>query len=150
MAINPNTDFTAGAVLTAAQQNRFPRGVMAYNTATSAVAVTSEAVQITSSSFTAVASRYYKIRYYEPELPFASLTTASMRLRLTSISGTVLQLSRVNASATYAEFGVCEIVTTLTAGSTVIVATLAYGSSNTPVRGATQPAFLLVEDIGPA
>ena len=27
MAINPNTDFTTGAILTAAQQNRFPRGI---------------------------------------------------------------------------------------------------------------------------
>jgi hypothetical protein len=30
MAINPNTDFTTGQVLTSAEQNRFPRGVMAH------------------------------------------------------------------------------------------------------------------------
>jgi hypothetical protein len=123
---------------------------MAYNAATSATAVTTEAVQITSSSFTAVANRYYSITYYEPELPFATSTTASMRLRVTNISGTVLQLTRVNATATFAEFGVCRAITTFTAGATVIVATLQYGASNTPVRGATQPAFLLIEDIGPA
>ena len=150
MAINPNTDFTTGQVLTSSQANRFPRGIMAYNSVTTASAVTTEAIQITSSSFTAVANRYYSITYYEPELPFATGTTASMRLRLTNISGTVYQLTKVNASATYAEFGLCRAITTLSAGSTVIVATLQYGSSNTPVRGATQPAFLLIEDIGPA
>jgi len=61
MAINPNTNFSAGAVLTSAQQNRFPRGVMAFTKATASGAINSEAVQITGSSFTAVANRYYKI-----------------------------------------------------------------------------------------
>jgi hypothetical protein len=150
MAINPNTDFSAGAVLLASQMNRFPRGVMAYNAVTSASAVTTEAVQITSSSFTAVANRYYSVTYYEPELPFSTATTASMRLRVTNISGTVLQLTRVTAASTFAEFGLCQAITTFSAGATVVVATLQYGASNTPVRGATQPSFLLIEDIGPA
>ena len=40
MAINPNTDFSAGAVLTAAQQNRFPRGVVAFSSSqTSSAAI---------------------------------------------------------------------------------------------------------------
>ncbi len=51
MAINPNTNFSAGAVLTSAQQNRFPRGVMAFTKATASGAINSEAVQITGSSF---------------------------------------------------------------------------------------------------
>jgi len=38
MAINPITsDFVAGAVLTAAQMNRFPRGVIGFNTAAPAL-----------------------------------------------------------------------------------------------------------------
>jgi len=40
MAINPNTDFTSGAVLTAAQQNRFPRGVMALATSSTSYVLT--------------------------------------------------------------------------------------------------------------
>ncbi len=63
MAINPNTDFSAGAVLLASQQNRFPRGVMAFTKATASGSINSEQVQITGSSFTAVANRYYKITF---------------------------------------------------------------------------------------
>ena len=63
MAISPNTSFTAGAVYTSDQANRFPRGVMGavYRTAgnitmsTSATDVTGMAV-----TFTAEASRTYK------------------------------------------------------------------------------------------
>jgi hypothetical protein len=32
MAINPNTQFSSGAVFTADEANRFPRGIMGYAT----------------------------------------------------------------------------------------------------------------------
>ena len=93
MAINPNTDFSSGAVLTAAQQNRFPRGVMAYNTATATdSSVTAEEVQITGSSFTAVANRYYRITYYEPNLISTASTGFGLRIRQTNLAGTVLNI----------------------------------------------------------
>ena len=50
MAINPNTDFTAGAVLTAAQQNRFPRGVVALTFDTATANFGAEAVNIITES----------------------------------------------------------------------------------------------------
>jgi len=50
MAINPNTDFSVSDVLTAAQQNRFPRGVVAYTTVTATDNnITTEETQITGS-----------------------------------------------------------------------------------------------------
>ena len=57
MAISPNTDFTTGAVFTADQANRFPRGVMALTESIGSPSnFSTEAVVLTGSSFTAVAT----------------------------------------------------------------------------------------------
>lgn len=153
MAINPNTDFSSGAVLTAAQQNRFPRGVMAYttNTATNA-AVTAEATQITGSSFTAVANRYYRITYYEPNLISTSSTGFALRIRQTNLAGTVLNTGAViNANIFLGTGALCIAVSTFTAGSVNVVGTLQnFAGTGTATRSATGYAFLLVEDIGPS
>jgi hypothetical protein len=151
MAINPNVDFTVGAVLTAAQQNRFPRGVMAYNSATTSDAtITSEEVQVTGSSFTAVANRYYKITYYEPGIGGTN-TGGNARIRLTNISGTVYQLQGFAVPSTGGGFVHMSAITTLAAGTTNFVATLASDSGTIQAtRSSTRYAFLLVEDIGPA
>jgi len=153
MAINPNTDFSSGAILTAAQQNRFPRGVMAYNEVTASDAtITSEEVQITGSNFTAVANRYYRITYFEPTLLGSVAGTFQQRIRLTNLTGTLQQQSNVtmvvigNAGA-----GTCSTVVTLTAGTQNVVGTLqASAGTGNATRSATSKAWLLVEDIGPA
>lgn len=156
MAINPNTDFSSGAILTAAQQNRFPRGVMARNeVTTSDLTITAEEIQITGSSFTAVANRYYRITYYEPQiaLPATAGVFSIARIRLTNLAGTQLQQGIVqNAPATAINYSQPTVwVGTLTAGSTVIVGTLSCSSGTaTATRSATIPAQLTVEDIGPA
>ena len=156
MAISPNDDFSPGQILTAQECNQFPRGVMAYNevTATDST-ITAEEIQITGSSFTAVANRYYRITYYEPQLalPAVAGVFAIARIRLTNLVGTQLQLGIVqNAPATGTSYSQPTVwVGTLTAGSTVIVGTLACSSGTaTATRSATQPAQLTVEDIGPA
>jgi hypothetical protein len=152
MAISPNTDFSAGAVLTSAQQNRFPRGVMAFNTATASdTTITSEEVQITGSSFTAVANRYYKITYFEPGMSAGSSTAGNARIRLTNLAGAVQQLQGFAILSTGGGFVHMTAVTTLTAGTTNFVATLSSDSGTiTASRSATRYAVLLVEDIGPA
>jgi hypothetical protein len=67
MAISPNVDFTSGQVLTAAQQNQFPRGIVAQVSETAnGTALPTEQVTLTASTFTAVANRYYRITYFEP------------------------------------------------------------------------------------
>ena len=66
MAVSPNTNFTAGAILTAAQQNNFPRGVMGYVVRSSGnVTVGTSLADITGASvaFTAVANRGYKVTF---------------------------------------------------------------------------------------
>lgn len=156
MAINPNTDFLAGAVLTAAQQNRFPRGVMAFATSTTSPAITTtETVLLTTASFTAVANRNYRITYYEPAVQTAAgaANYVTNRIRLTNAAGTQFGAGQIQQSgATQVANALCVVtVTTLTAGATVIVGTsqLNTGSTNA-FRSAGSAAFLIVEDIGPA
>jgi hypothetical protein len=151
MAINPNTDFSSGAVLTAAQQNRFPRGVMAFNSATAAdTTVTAEEVQITGSSFTAVANRYYRITYFEPN-PVNGTGYFAFRIRQTNLAGTVLNTS-YNTTGTGIDRQAMMIwVGTFSAGTVNVVATAQQtAGTGTLSRGATTVAYLLVEDIGPS
>lgn len=153
MTINPNTDFSNGQVLTSSAANRWPRGIMTYvQSTTSSSAYSTETVQLTSPSFTAVANRYYKMTYYEPYVYKSSLTgTSLLRLRLTNVSGNQYQTAYFLHTAANGNFMVAESVTTLSAGSTVIVGTSQAGTgTSTNFRSSTYPAFLVVEDIGPA
>jgi hypothetical protein len=156
MAVNPNTDFTAGAILTAAQQNRFPRGIVSFAQVTSATGLTtSEAVQITSPSFTAVANRYYRITYYEPVIQIGAATPSflSFRIRLTNLAGATLLVTEPEpmASPSDGQIILLQVVTTLTAGATVIVGTAKTGSSTASAYGAADTRRqLIIEDIGPA
>ena len=160
MAINPNTDFSSGAILLASQQNRFPRGVVAFTTSTtSSASITTEVATLTSSSFTAVANRYYKVTYYEPLLQ-VSVTPpgyVTARIRLTNVSGTVFQYSDIEPVISTGSDGIIlnqvAIISTLSAGATTICGTLA-ASSNSLIAagsaGAGARRFIMVEDIGPA
>lgn len=156
MAINPNTDFSTGSILTADQQNRFPRGIMALATnGTSGTATTTETVSITATTFTAVANRYYRISYFEPIVckPPVNQASTSIRLRLTNATGTELQYGQNqseggNNSAIALHISV---VRTFTAGSTVIVGTTVTSTGTASLfRSSTAPAVILVEDVGPA
>lgn len=132
-----------------------PWGFVALTTnATSGTATTTETAVMTTSSFTAVANRYYRLSYYEPITckPTVDQASTSLRIRLTNVSGTELQYGQ-NQSAGTGNSAISlnlSIVRTLTAGSTVIVAT-AYASTGTAslFRSATAPAVLFVEDVGP-
>jgi len=150
MAITPNTLFSSGAVYTADQANRFPRGIMQYNTASATDAsVTAEEIQITLSAFTAVTGRLYRISYYEPGFGSSVAAAMTMRIRLTNLAGAVQQTGIVYNTGAQQQNGFITSVVSLTAGSTVLVATLqnsaGTGSAN---RSATAQAILMVEDIG--
>jgi hypothetical protein len=129
-----------------------PRGVMAFNTSTLSDSFTFEKVQIISSSFTAVANRYYKITYYEPSMFHSSGATVTItgRIRLSNIGGAVQQTAQSWGYFTADDMS-CVAITTLTPGLTTFVATLQSPSGTVIAsRSATQYAFLLVEDIGAA
>jgi hypothetical protein len=155
MAINPNTNFTVGQIATSDQMNRFPRGVMAFGTRTTNTgALAVETVTITAVSFTAVANRYYKIIYFEPQgIGAGTLTYADMTIKQgTTTAGSLLNLATLSPSATVRQGNSCEVVTTFSAGTINIVATVGPNGGGTIncTSGPTYPAFLLVEDIGPS
>jgi hypothetical protein len=155
MAISPNVDFTSGQILTATQQNQFPRGIVAFTQRTTdSTGLSSESIQITATTFTAVANRYYKITYFEPLLDTDGAgESIKMGVRLTNISGAVQQVAsfQTTGGTAAANSQTLSIVKTFSAGSTVLVATL----SGTPgtfnaYRNASNIAYICVEDLGPA
>jgi hypothetical protein len=157
MAINPNTDFTVGQVATAAQMNRFPRGVVAYASSTTTFNATSTQVVSTgmTATFTAVANRYYKITYFEPQFDFAATQGQYIfqRIRLTNTTGTIYNTATTMNPSAFATalHGQVVAVSTFSAGSTTIVGTLFANSGTVSVyRAAGWVATLVVEDIGPA
>jgi hypothetical protein len=153
MAITPNTDFVAGNILTASQQNNFPRGIMTLVESTSSSAgITAETVTLTAAAFTAVANRYYKVEYVEQNVYQSSASTTTLRIRLTNLAGAV-QTSAVNISTAANANNplTTSRVMTFSAGSVVLVATLqSSGSGAIAQRGASLPGYLVVTDLGPA
>jgi hypothetical protein len=151
MAIAPNTNFTVGAVFTAAQANAFPRGIMAFNTASATdSSVTSEEVQISSVTFTAETGRLYKISYYEPGFGSSSAAAMTMRIRITNISGAIQQQGIVYNTGAQQQNGFITNIIGFTTGSTTLVATLQNSTgTGTANRSGTAQAILMVEDIGP-
>jgi hypothetical protein len=152
MAINPNTNFTAGQVLTADQQNRLPRGVVAFGSQTTTQnGIGAETQIVASNSFTAVANRYYRISFVVPRIFKSTTGNLTYRVRLTNTSGTQIQGLNMNVPGSTLTFGTLVVVTTFSAGSTVVIGSLSSDAGTAASEpGATQPAQIIVEDIGPS
>jgi hypothetical protein len=153
MAINPNTDFTAGQVLTADQQNRFPRGVMGNVVLTTGLAGVTTLADLPGMTvtFTAVAGRIYKATWLVTgsknatgtDFTFVSFTNAANtvvgQVPTTTPTGNFL----INLSGSV----------TFTVGSGSVTYKLRCRSSSgtfTPNASASEPCMLVIEDIGPA
>ena len=157
---NPNVDFTTGQTLTAAQQNRFGRGWMggAQSTVNYTLTTANAIATGMSVTFTGVAGRVYKLTYFEPAVETSTIAAGSttvLNIRQTNAAGTqvtsgvvasqVAGLKDVNALCLVA------IIPIITSGSTTYVGcAIANNTTGAPIlgRNATQPALLLVEDIG--
>jgi hypothetical protein len=126
-------------------------GMQTYTTATANdLTITSEELQITGSSFTAITGRLYKITYYEPEL-YGSTSYMQVNVRYTNASGTIRQLHYVQLNGNNNVPSVLIWIGQLTAGATNFVATLrSHAGTGAAYRAADQVAYLAVEDIGPA
>lgn len=130
-------------------------GVVSYQQSTTTQGVsTTEAVSFTC-SFTAITNRRYKFTYFEPALqtPAGAGNYVFAKTRLTNTSGTQYSQAQIQASGTtqVANSIVSTASTTLSAGSVSIVSTLWCNTSTcNAFRGSGNPAFFLVEDIGPA
>jgi hypothetical protein len=157
MAISPNDTFTSGQILTAQECNQFPFGIVAQasNTAANNSITSTESVQITASTFTAIANRYYKITYFEPSVaPSTGVSnTITLRIRLTNAAGTQYaqgQYQQETNNATNATVTVTALQT-FTAGSVVLVGTAQVnGGTGNIQRATTYPGRIIVEDVGPA
>ena len=139
-------------VETVSALTKAPRGVVALSTVTSNTAVGTTEATRTSVTWTAVASRYYKITWYEgTAVNGVNASVNNMYLRTTTTAGTIIGNTTYyyGASSVQNEH-ICSVVTTFTAGSqTVFARVLSNAATNTTyTASATQPAFMLVEDIG--
>ena len=152
MAISSNDLFTSGQILTAQECNQFPFGIVAIGNLTgNTTFTTSEVVLVTASSFTALANRYYKITYQVPYV-IGQSSEVECNVRLTNATGTRISGSNMITSASVGGTSFTTVVvTTLTAGTTVIVGTgISYAGVSTAQCSATKPMQIIVEDIGPA
>ena len=148
MAISPNVDFVAGAILTATQQNQFPRGVVAIATNTTNIAFAGETTIVTATAFTAVASRYYRITFYQPSMSNNVAGYATMKIKNGATVLNSCNAQQFNTTTGYE--GLCLAVATFSAGSVTLTGTLTSTGTGATNCTATQFGFILVEDIGTA
>ena len=152
MAINPNTTFVAGAVLTAAQMTRLPWGIMAYAAATSNQTGITATADITSLTvtYTAVATRYYRTTVY---LPDAFQVTANSQSIYTIADGsnTVKQLGNFFMLATEHNGVTLTLIETGISGSITRKARAFTNAGTLTIQSAaSSPSYISVEDIGQA
>jgi hypothetical protein len=145
MAITPNTTFTSGQILTAQQQNNFPRGIIAVTTSTSNV-LTGTILSGLSTTFTAVANRNYRISV----AVVTSQPVAGNRLIVSFNGGSTRAIDFTTGAASFNNlFG--SSVQTYSAGSNTIDVTWTQVTGvSTPLAGVGNPHQLIIEDIGTA
>ena len=127
-----------------------PWGLVAYTkTTTSNITYTTETTAITSSAFTAVANRYYKATYIEGTTYGSVVAEASSRIRLDSISGTLIGVTRHILSNTASTLTTSTGLFTTTAGSHTVLGTLKAETGIGTAYRTDIGASIIVEDMGP-
>ena len=151
MAVNPNTNFTTGAVYTASQANRFPRGVMGYYVSTANSAITTTTTDVTGASitFTAEANRLYRALFC---CDFSINTAASITgFYITDSSNTILQsIAEVANQNGYSQVTL-QFLFTASAGSVTRKIRCDTSAGSGTIRGTSTGVYMFsIEDIGPA
>jgi hypothetical protein len=156
MAINPNTNFTSGAILTAAQQNRFPRGVMGQVTRTSNYTLTAVETVIPTMSitFTAEAGRVY-VGHFKSLIVKSVAAGQTVTLMNKIVGGVTTTLGVCVVTSSTSTANDSHILTVpilgLAAGSVTIEVQAAYIDNGGTLTGSsTNIMFFYVEDLGPA
>lgn len=144
MPITPNTLFTTGAVLTSAQQNNFPRGVMALTTTTDNTLTGTTLTGLTT-TFTAVANRNYRISVF-----FVTAQPVAGARFILSFTGSALRLMDYTVAIASFNNYFASSVQTYAAGLQTISVTLTQFGATNPSAGAGNPHQLVIEDIGTA
>ena len=149
MAIAPNTTFVSGAVLTAAQMNALPFGIVGYaeNTTDTGSQAAGYSQTVATVTFTAIANRYYRLTYFEPTLVQVA---AGGYLYLQIKNGATIVNSASISPGSF-DIGYVSVLETFTAGSVTITAVLQVLTNNcNAIRSANEVANLTVEDMGTA
>jgi hypothetical protein len=149
MAITANTTFSSGAVLTAQQQNNFPRGIVAY-TSNATQTITSAFLVGLNTTYTFEANRNYKIT-----VATSTSTSGGAGLILyIDVDGTGKQRIWDNRTiaATAGNSNVNGFwVGTVAAGSkTVKLGWTVLSGTGTNAAAADLPNQLIIEDLGTA
>lgn len=107
-------------------------------------------------TFTAIANRFYRIVHFEPRInpTFGGNGFWVSKFRYTNTSGAIISETVISTlgTASGAPAGIRhETVTTMTAGSKVVIATGTPSLNGINAeRSATAPAIFSIEDIGPS
>jgi hypothetical protein len=149
---SPNTAFTSGQILTAAQMNNLPRGVMAFvNRTTSVSALTTTTADITGMSvtFTAESTRLYKFTW---SLRGTKATAAGYTdINLTDSSNVVkASITQYSVTGNFWNCSGAVTLTGLTGSVTYKLRGAAENNTSQPDAQAAAPITLIVEDVGPA
>ena len=157
MAIN--TTFTTGAILTAAQMNNLPWGVISskYDTAASiSNALTTVQSFFTAPAFTPVAGRLYRATY---SIGYIQKTTnvgnINITMRKDSTAGTILNDSVFSATGlgVLLPFSTSVLLTSTQMGTVSFVPTLCIQANTAGVEATNTGGYngtILFEDIGAA
>ena len=152
MAVSPNTAFTSGQILTAAQQNNFPRGVMGYVvSAAGNVTLTTSVADITGSTvtFTAEANRGYKVTF---NCTVQKDGTAGLAIFYVTDGANAINFEVIETmvASEYSIISASYILTGLTAGSkTYKMRAFVTATTATLLRSADNKTVFMIEDIGP-
>jgi hypothetical protein len=148
---NPNTAFTAGQILTAAEMNRVPRGVIAI-TNSSSNTLASNILTGLNTTFTAEANRAYRVTVYIFTLGSAANDRLIVTLRSNAVNLNRIIDYVVPASVSMFTTIQTSFVFTPSAGAQAL--TLFWDKQTGNVvpnaSSATITHQLVVEDIGPA
>lgn len=150
MAVSPNVDFTAGQILTATQENNFPRGVMAYviNTTTNPTVSTTQAdVTGMTVTWTAVTNRLYRVTF---EGMIGVTTASSNQYYFTNGSNTQLDQTYQDCPASQFQVICYQYLFLGVAGSTTIKLRAEASSGTLTFYGTgSRSRSIVVEDLGP-
>jgi hypothetical protein len=146
-----NTNFTAGQILTAAQQNNFPRGVMGSVVRTAGnVTLTTALADVTglSITFTAEANRVYKVTFNSVVQKDATAGSGIFLFTDDLNAVTFEVIDTFNASG-YVTVSLNQVLTGLTAGSkTFKIRAFVNATTATLLASGDNKTTFAIEDIG--
>ena len=135
------------------EANRFPRGTLAYSTKTTSSALLTSTTAEFTVTWTAESSRVYLLTYYEPDVKhttFSGPVDTDQTIRVTNAAGAQVALTRHNRIGIRTRMLSMKLLTGLSGSVTYAGCLLTASLTGTPTanRDATQPAYMMVEDIG--